>query len=170
MFWVICCFLCFACHIAYFVCSSLWTCMAIMLFWICIWKTTVWYIVARLWVFRSEITRTVSKHFKMGIYGNPFWAHVTLETRSVIWAVISWNSHSSIYSKHGLLISTQVPMMYFDRRVPPYARPFWRMVDFDAAIFSWKPKSKHRGNISLSGKSGESTTPTSSKTINLASR
>ena len=48
-------------------------------------------------------------------------------------------------------------------------RPFWLVVDFDAAIWSWKPKSKHRRNVSLSGKSGKTTAPTWSENINLAS-
>ena len=37
-------------------------------------------------------------------------------------------------------------------------------------IWSWKPKSKHRRNVSLSGKSGQTTPPTWSENINLASR
>ena len=49
-------------------------------------------------------------------------------------------------------------------------RPFWLVLDFDAAIWSWKPKSKHRRNVSLTGKSDETTAPTWSENINLASR
>ena len=43
-------------------------------------------------------------------------------------------------------------MMCFDRRVSASVRPFWPVVDFNAAIWSWKPKSKHRRNVSLLGK------------------
>ena len=49
-------------------------------------------------------------------------------------------------------------------------RPLWLVLDFDAAIWSWKPKSKHRRNVSLSGESGETTAPAWSENINLASR
>ena len=59
------------------------------------------------------------------------------------------------------------PMMHFDRRVSTYE---WRVVDFVMAIWSWRPKSKHRRNVSLSGKSGQTTASTSSENINLASR
>ena len=31
-------------------------------------------------------------------------------------------------------------MLCFDRRAPAYASPFWRVLDFDAAIRSWKPR------------------------------
>ena len=55
----------------------------------------------------------------------------------MIWAVTSWNSHFIVYSKHDLLID---PMLCFDRRAPAYASPFWRVLDFDAAIRSWKPR------------------------------
>ena len=48
-------------------------------------------------------------------------------------------------------------------------RPFWLVVDFDAAVWSWKPKWKHRRNVSLSGKSGQTTAPAWSENINQAS-
>ena len=59
-------------------------------------------------------------------------------------------------------------IMYSDWRVS--ACPFWLVVDFDSAIWSWKPKSKHRRNVSLSGKSGQTTAPAWGENINLASR
>ena len=40
------------------------------------------------------------------------------------------------------------------------------MVDFDAGIWSRKPKSKHRRNVFLSGKSGQTTAPAWSENIN----
>ena len=84
----------------------------------------------------------------MGIYENTLWAHLTFETHSVIWAVTSWNSHCTMYS-NGLLMNT-VPMMYFDTGIS--VRPFWPVVDFDADIWSWKLKSKHRRNVSVGQK------------------
>ena len=56
----------------------------------------------------------------MGSYGNTFWANLTFEKHSVIWAVTSWNLHCTMYSKRGLLMYTG-PMMYFDRRLSAYA-------------------------------------------------
>ena len=61
------------------------------------------------------------------------------------------------------------PIMYFDRCVSGYVRPFWRVIDFDAAISSCKSKSKRRGNVSLSCKNGQTTAPAWSENINLAS-
>ena len=80
----------------------------------------------------------------------------------MIWTVKSWNSHwhCTMYSNHDL--------MYFDRRVSAYISFFWRVVDLDAAISSWKSKSKHQGNVCLSGKSGQSMAPAWSE--NIASR
>ena len=79
--------------------------------------------------FPSKIQHTGSKAFKMGIYENTFWAHLTFETHSVIWAVTSWNSHCTMYSKYGLLMYTG-SVMYFDRRVSAYVLSasgrFWR--------------------------------------------
>ena len=93
----------------------------------------------------------------MGIYENTFWAHLTFDTHSVLWPVTSWNLHCTMYSNYGLLMYTG-PMMYFDTRIS--IRPFWWVVDFDAAIWSWKPNSRHRRNVSLSGKSGQTTAGT----------
>ena len=36
--------------------------------------------------------------------------------------------------------------------VSAYVSPFWRVVDNDAVVWQWKPKSKHRQNVFLSGK------------------
>ena len=49
-------------------------------------------------------------------------------------------------------------------------RPFWPVVGFGAAIWSWKPESTHRRNVFLSGKNGQTTAPTCSENINLVSR
>ena len=101
----------------------------------------------------------------MGIYENTFWAHVKFETHSVIWAITSWNSHCTMYSKHGLLICTHVPWCI----LTDTCQLMSSLVDFDVAIWSWKPKSKHQQNLSLSGKSGQTTAPAWSENINLAS-
>ena len=55
----------------------------------------------------------------MGIYENTFWTHLTFETHSVIWAVTSWSSHCTMYSKYGLLVY-RGSMVYFDGRVSAY--------------------------------------------------
>ena len=112
--------------------------------------------------FPSKIQHTESKHFEMGICENTFWAHLTFETHSVLWAVTSlyhvfkvW--FADVHRFHGLFWQARISV-----------RPFWLVVYFDAAIWSWKPKSKHRRNVSLLGKSGQTTVPTWSENINLA--
>ena len=47
------------------------------------------------------------------------------------------------------------PIMYFDWRVSAYVSPFSQVVNFDAAISLWNLKSKHRRNVSLLGKRGQ---------------
>ena len=102
--------------------------------------------------FPSNIQHTGSKHFIMGMYENTFWAHFTFETHSVILAATPWNSH--MYTG---------PMIYFDRRVSTY-------VHFgERPSGSRKPKSKHRRNVSLLGKSDQTMAPAWNENINLAS-
>ena len=82
-----------------------------------------------------------------------------------------WNTFSDLgrYIMHGLLIGTQVSWCIL-------AGAYQRMSILLAGGRLWrghlttKPKSKHRRNVSLSGKSGQIMVPASSENINLASR
>ena len=112
--------------------------------------------------FPSKNQHTGWKHFEMGICESTFRAPLTLDTHSVIWAVTSWNSHCTMYAdvhrSHDVFWQARINV-----------RPFWLVVDFDAAIWSWQPKSKHRRNVFLSGKSGQTTATALSEKVNLAS-
>ena len=140
--------------------------------WICLWnkrKNNNFIDCSWTFGFPCKTQHTGPKHFKQwASMKTTFWAHLAFETHSVIRAVTSRNSHCAMFLKYGLLMYTG-SVIYFDRRISS-VRPFWLVVDFDATIWSWKPKSKHRRNVSLSGKSGHTTAPAWSENINLASR
>ena len=115
--------------------------------------------------FPSKIQHTGSKQFKMGIYENTFWAHL----KHIQWCgPLHHGTHIVPCIQSMVCWCTQVPWCTLTARIS--VRPFWLVVDFDATIWSWKPKSKHRRNVSLSGKSGQTMAPTWSENINLASR
>ena len=104
----------------------------------------------------------------MGIYENTFWAHL----KHIQWygPLHGYIMELTLYHVFKVWFADvhRFHDVFWQARIS--ICPFWLVVDFDTAIWSWKSKSKIWWNVSLWGKSGQTTAPIWSENINLASR